>query len=97
MTKGTLNQWLPLSLLIDPLVKTVNSWGLLKYLKEKRNYLEKVSGDPELMRGVRENPRATTFATAYLMADFVPTSFFAVAATVAIKVYQKKGVTEESE
>ena len=59
------------------------------------NWLVTVSNDLEFTRGIRENPRATSFATAYLMADLVPTSFFAVATTVAIKCHQKNQLNLE--
>lgn len=43
------------------------------------SWLESVTNNAELLRGVRENPRVTTFATAYLLADLVPTTVFALA------------------
>lgn len=42
-------------------------------------YLEKVSSKEHLLDGIKENPRFTTFAAAYLMADLVPTTIIAAA------------------
>ena len=47
-------------------------------------WLETVTSDPELTRNIKENPTLTNFATAYLMADLVPTTVFALGAVTFI-------------
>ena len=57
------------------------------------SWLDEVSNHSEVMTGILENPRVTTFATAYLLADLVPTTFFALAAvTFIIKQRDKSGI-----
>ena len=56
--------------------------------------LESAFNDPELMSGVRENPRATNFATAYLLADLVPTTVFALAVVTFITKRREKAALE---
>lgn len=56
-------------------------------------WLEDVSHNPELMRGLRESPRVTTFATAYLLADLVPTTVFALAAVTFIVKRREKSAS----
>lgn len=48
------------------------------------SWLEHTSNNPELMNVLRGNPRVTTFATAYLLADLVPTTVFALAVVTFI-------------
>ena len=56
--------------------------------------LESIFNDPELMSGVRENPRATNFATAYLLADLVPTTVFALAVVTFITKRRDKAALD---
>ena len=62
------------------------------------SWLESVTNNAELLRGVRDNPRVTTFATAYLLADLVPTTVFALAVvTYVIKRRERmqEGISDE--
>ena len=56
--------------------------------------LESAFGDPELMKGVRENPRVTNFATAYLLADLVPTTVFALGVVTFITKKRDKAALD---
>ena len=57
-------------------------------------WLDEISNHSQIMAEILENPRVTTFATAYLLADLVPTTFFALAAvTFIIKQREKTSDT----
>ena len=57
-------------------------------------WLETVTSDPELTRNIKENPTLTNFATAYLMADLVPTTVFALGAVTFILKKRQKSEPE---
>ena len=57
-------------------------------------WLETVTSDPELTRNIKENPTLTNFATAYLMADLVPTTVFALGAVTFILKKREKSKAE---
>ena len=58
------------------------------------SWLDQISNHSEIMTEILENPRVTTFATAYLLADLVPTTFFALAAvTFIIKQREKSALS----
>lgn len=58
------------------------------------SWLEHTSNNPELMSGLRGNPRVTTFATAYLLADLVPTTVFALAVVTFILRRREKEASD---
>lgn len=55
------------------------------------DFIEKYSGNFELTVSIRDNTHVTNFATAYLLADLVPTTFIALGiVTYIIKQKEKK-------
>jgi hypothetical protein len=58
------------------------------------SWLEHTSNNPELLSGLRGNPRVTTFATAYLLADLVPTTVFALAVVTFILRQREKDTAD---
>jgi hypothetical protein len=58
------------------------------------SWLEHTSNNPELLSGLRGNPRVTTFATAYLLADLVPTTVFALAVVTFILRQREKDTSD---
>lgn len=60
------------------------------------SWLEHTSNNPELMSGLRGNPRVTTFATAYLLADLVPTTVFALAVVTFILRRREKDASDQT-
>lgn len=60
------------------------------------SWLEHTSNNPELMSGLRGNPRVTTFATAYLLADLVPTTVFALAVVTFVLRRREKDASDQT-